>query len=84
MSAREIAISKALQELEPAVLDLVRMSHLVCGHAEHWITGPRLPGEPGLPGPVGDALLFGIYEIDARIRQLEEGFARAFKLAPAG
>ncbi len=84
MSARKIAIGKALEELEPAVLDLVRMSHLVCGHAEHWIASRDDHGGPQLPAPVADALLYGIYEIDAQLRKLEAGFATALKAPPTG
>ena len=83
MSARQIAIGKALQELEPAVLDLARMAHLVSEHAESAIGAISSDGVR-LAAADADALLFGVYDIDARIRALKEAFDQAFKGVPAG
>lgn len=82
MSTRQIAISKALQELEPAVLDLARMSHLVSEHAEGAIGAIDQEGIT-LTAAAADALLFGVYDLDHRIRQIRDAYERAFKRAPA-
>ena len=78
MSARSIAVGKALEALEAAVLDLIRMPHLACGRAEHWIGRPQ---EPQLSAPVAGALLFGSYGIDVRIRQLGGRFRHGYQAA---
>lgn len=82
MSARQIAIGKALQQLEPDVLDLARMSHLVSEHAEGRIRA--IDGDyVRLPAVDADALLFGVYDIDRRVRALKAAFDQAFREAPA-
>lgn len=83
MSARQIAISKALQELEPAVLDLARMSHLVSEHAEGSISTMDADGAR-LTTADADALLFGVYDLDHRIRQIRDAYDQAFERAPVG
>jgi hypothetical protein len=82
MSARQIAISKALQELEPAMLDLARMSHLVSEHAESAIGQIEKDGGARLTAADADALLFGVYDLDHRIRQIRDAYEQAFKQAP--
>lgn len=77
LPSRQIAIGKALQDLEPAVLDLARMSHLVSEHTEGAIGTIR--GEYiSMLAADADTLLFGVYDLDNRIRALKEGFEQAF------
>lgn len=80
--SRQIAIGRALQELEPEVLDLARMSHLVSEHAEGAIGAIR--GEYiSMLAADADSLLFGVYDLDRRVRDLRDAFELAFKTAPA-
>jgi hypothetical protein len=82
MNARQAAVGKALQELEPAVLDLARMAHLVSEYAEGCF-GRIDPGIVQMPSDSADALLFGIYDIDRRIRDLREAYELALNQTAA-
>jgi hypothetical protein len=79
MTARQIAIGKALQELEPEVHDLARMARLVANYAGEWLGDE---GDITLGREDAEALLFGIFQISGMARSLRAEYQAAFKNAP--
>lgn len=79
MSARQIEIGRALQELEPEVIDLAIMARLVANYATEWISSDK----PVVLAPDdAEALLFGILQLSGRARDLRKGYAVAFGRPP--
>jgi hypothetical protein len=82
MSCRALAIGHALQELEPDILNLTRLAHLVAEHAGDVILPPR-NGQVVLSEKDAEAIQFGIYEMQRRADDIRAKFALAFESAPA-
>lgn len=82
MSARELAIGFALQELGPEVTDLMRMARLVSAFASDELSGP-VGGVHTVPYDDMETLMFGIADIHRKAKALNEAFERAFSEAPA-
>lgn len=79
MSAQQIEISKALQELEPDVIDLAIMSRLVANYATEWLSS----AEPVvIDSGDAEALLFGVLQLSSRARAIRQAYAAAFGRAP--
>jgi hypothetical protein len=79
MSDRQIAIGKALQELEPEVHDVARMARLVANYAGEWFADE---GDVMLGREDAEALLFGIFQLSGMARSLRAKYQAAFKDAP--
>ncbi|MBN9440598.1 hypothetical protein [Bosea sp. (in: a-proteobacteria)] len=79
MSDRQIALAKALQEIEPEVYDLARMARLVANYAGEWFADE---GDITLYREDAEALLFGIFQISGMARSLRAKYQAAFKNAP--
>ena len=79
MSARQIAIGKALQGVEPEVHELALMARLVANYAGEWFADE---GDITLSRDDAEALLFGILQISGMARSLRAKYRAAFKNAP--
>lgn len=81
-TARSLAIGRALQELEPDLMDIVRLSHLVSAFLQEGV-GRSENGIHMISVADIEALVFGVCDIDLKLRRLGEAFDRAFEEAPA-
>ena len=80
-TARSLAIGRALQELEADLMDTVRLSHLVSSFLVDGI-GRSENGLHVLAEADVEALLFGVCDIDLKLRRLSKAFHQAFEDAP--
>lgn len=78
MSARQIAISNALQELEPDVMDLARMAHLVASLVGDLVDA----GDAQCAGDDMEAISFGVFQLRKLTAELRDAYQAAFRSAP--
>ena len=74
LSDEQRAIGKALRALEPEVMDLALMARLVANYAQEWLSNPA---GASFSAEDAETLLFGIYQVSGRARDIRKGYAVA-------